>query len=54
MPGDVVKLSMGDIVPADCKILEGNLLVDQSLLTGESIPKEVTENDEVMSGSLMA
>ena len=53
VPGDVVKLSMGDIVPADCKILEGNLLVDQSLLTGESIPKEVTTNDEVMSGTLV-
>jgi len=43
VPGDVVKLSMGDIVPADCKILEGNLLVDQSLLTGESIQRSNCE-----------
>jgi len=53
VPGDVIKIVMGDIVPADCKILEGNLLVDQSILTGESIPKEVTINDEIYSGSLV-
>ena len=53
VPGDVIKIVMGDIVPADCKILEGNLLVDQSILTGESIPKEVTIIDEIYSGSLV-
>lgn len=53
VPTDVVKIVMGDIVPADCKILEGNLLVDQSVLTGESIPKECGINDKIFSGSLI-
>ncbi|MGC9171920.1 plasma-membrane proton-efflux P-type ATPase [Caldisericum sp.] len=53
VPGDVIKIVMGDIVPADCKIIEGNLLVDQSILTGESIPKECGANDEIYSGSLV-
>ncbi|MGB9749966.1 MAG: plasma-membrane proton-efflux P-type ATPase [Caldisericia bacterium] len=53
VPGDVIKVNMGDIVPADCKILEGNLLVDQSILTGESIPKEYSENDQIFSGSFV-
>ncbi|BAL80267.1 plasma-membrane proton-efflux P-type ATPase [Caldisericum exile] len=53
VPGDVIKIAMGDIVPADCKIVEGNILVDQSVLTGESIPKECSVNDEIYSGSLI-
>ncbi len=39
VPGDVVKLKIGDIVPADLQLLEaGYLLVDQSAFTGESLP----------------
>lgn len=53
VPGDIIKISTGDIIPADCKIIEGNLLVDQSVLTGESIPKECSTNDKVYSGSLI-
>jgi H+-transporting ATPase len=44
VPGDIVKLRIGDIVPADVQLLEGDyLLVDQAALTGESLPvsKEV-------------
>ena len=36
-PGDVVQLSLGGIVPADLRILSGTVLLDQSMLTGESI-----------------
>ncbi len=53
VPDDVIKVNMGDIIPADCKVLEGNLLVDQSILTGESIPKECSENDKIFSGSFV-
>ncbi len=38
VPGDVVELATGRIVPADAKLLEGDIEVDQSALTGESLP----------------
>jgi Mg2+-importing ATPase len=39
--GDVIVLRAGDIVPADCRVLETqNLLVDEAALTGESFPSE--------------
>ena len=37
-PGDVVKLSLGGVVPADALISGGEILLDQSMLTGESFP----------------
>src|ERR1700729_3613248 len=38
--GDVVKLSLGAIVAADVHLSEGSVLIDQSMLTGESVPIE--------------
>jgi H+-transporting ATPase len=38
VPGDVVKLSVGAVVAADVRLTEGGILLDQSMLTGESIP----------------
>ena len=46
VPGDMIQLSLGSIVPADSRILAGILLLDQSMLTGESIPTEA-ERDKV-------
>ena len=40
VPGDIVQVSLGDVVPADVTLISGLLLVDQSTLTGESIPVE--------------
>ena len=40
VPGDVVHLRMGDLSPADVRIIEGDVLLDQSALTGESVAVE--------------
>lgn len=48
VPGDLIKLAAGDIVPADCMLNEGSLLVDQAALTGESIPIECTERQRIL------
>ncbi len=54
VPGDIVRLRIGAIVPADCMILEGDELeVDQSALTGESLPVTRQKGDKVFSGSII-
>jgi H+-transporting ATPase len=40
VPGDVVKLSLGAVVAADVRLTGGEILLDQSMLTGESVPIE--------------
>ncbi|HQT46967.1 MAG TPA: HAD-IC family P-type ATPase [Acidocella sp.] len=40
VPGDLVKLALGAVVPADIKLAAGSVLADQSMLTGESLPVE--------------
>nr|WP_246263803.1 plasma-membrane proton-efflux P-type ATPase [Metallosphaera tengchongensis] len=53
VPGDVVHVRMGDIVPADIKLFEGELSVDQSALTGESMPVERGVGSVLYSGSVI-
>lgn len=53
VPGDVVLLGLGDVVPADCKVVEGDLTVDQSMLTGESLSVEVPAGGVVYAGSII-
>lgn len=53
VPGDIVKLTLGGIVPADVRVLEGNLLLDQSMLTGESLPIEGGPGTLSYAGSLV-
>ena len=50
---DVVCLKTGDQVPADARILEGTLEVNESLLTGESDNLPKSEGDELFSGSFV-
>ncbi len=53
VPGDIIRLRLGDIIPADAKLLEGNyLLVDQSALTGESLPVSKAMGEVVYSGAI--
>jgi H+-transporting ATPase len=53
VPGDYVHLSGGDVVPADIEIVDGQILVDQSQLTGESRPVEKKAGDTAYAGSLV-
>ncbi len=53
LPGDIIRLRAGDIVPADAMIIEGNLSVDLSSLTGESLPREIGNQAEVYSGGIV-
>ena len=52
-PGDVVKLSLGGVVPADALIAGGAILLDQSMLTGESVPIEAGAGRQAYAGSLV-
>ena len=51
VPGDLVRVRAGDLLPADISLIEGNLGVDQSSLTGESIIVEKTTGEIAFSGS---
>jgi Cu+-exporting ATPase len=50
--GDVLRVRPGDKVPIDGKIIEGRSAIDESMLTGESIPVEKTVGDRVTGGTL--
>ena len=50
---DLMRLAHGDQVPADCALVEGSVYVDESLLTGESVPIAKGIGDELLSGSFI-
>jgi H+-transporting ATPase len=51
--GDIVKLSLGAVVPADVRLTDGSVLLDQSMLTGESVPIEAGAGFETYAGALV-
>lgn len=53
VPGDMITLKLGDLVPADVCLLDGELSVDQSALTGESMPVAAVPSDLIYSGSIV-
>uniref|UniRef100_A0A1D1ZCK1 Plasma membrane ATPase n=1 Tax=Anthurium amnicola TaxID=1678845 RepID=A0A1D1ZCK1_9ARAE len=53
VPGDIISIKLGDIIPADARLLEGDpLKIDQSTLTGESLPVTKRTGDQVFAGSI--
>ena len=50
-PGDRILVRQGEIVPVDGKVASGKALLDQSILTGESVPVYRNVGDDVLSGS---
>ncbi|HUS99057.1 MAG TPA: plasma-membrane proton-efflux P-type ATPase [Candidatus Thermoplasmatota archaeon] len=54
VPGDIVRVRLGDIVPADIKLMDGDYLsIDESALTGESLPVEKHVSDVAYAGSII-
>jgi H+-transporting ATPase len=51
--GDLTKLSLGAVVSADARLVSGEILVDQSMLTGESIPVEAGPGAAIYAGALV-
>ncbi|MFZ4533925.1 MAG: heavy metal translocating P-type ATPase [Alsobacter sp.] len=51
LPGDRVMVRPGDVVPVDGAVLEGSATLDESALTGESLPVRHAAGEQVMSGS---
>jgi H+-transporting ATPase len=53
VPGDVIKLSLGGVVAADARLLCGDVQLDQSMLTGESLPVDATTGSTAYAGALV-
>jgi H+-transporting ATPase len=53
VPGDLIKLSLGSVVAADVRLISGSTLLDQSMLTGESLPVEAGAGTEAYAGALV-
>jgi heavy metal translocating P-type ATPase len=54
LAGDTILIKPGERIPADAEILEGEGAVDESLLTGESMPVEKAPGDRVYAGTVVA
>lgn len=51
--GDLILIKTGEQVPIDCKILWGEGMVNEAIITGESIPLPKTKKDELIGGSVL-
>ena len=53
VPGDIITIKLGDLVPADVVIITGDVSADESALTGESLPKNLKPGDTIYSSSVI-
>jgi H+-transporting ATPase len=53
VPGDVIQISLGGVVAADVRLTSGDVLLDQSMLTGESMPIEAGAGVQTYAGALV-
>jgi H+-transporting ATPase len=54
VPGDVIRIKIGDVLPADARLLPGDpVKIDQAALTGESLPVDRNPGEQVYSGSVV-
>ncbi|MBO5039773.1 MAG: cation-translocating P-type ATPase [Clostridia bacterium] len=51
-PGDILRVLPGESIPVDGVIVSGQTSIDQAVMTGESLPADKTEGDEVFSGTI--
>lgn len=50
--GDIIEVNPGEKVPLDGVVIKGASILDTKALTGESMPREIAEGDEIISGSV--
>ena len=50
--GDIIRVRPGEMIPIDGSIIEGTSSVDQSSMTGETLPKDVSEGDTIFAGTI--
>lgn len=50
--GDIIVIAPGERVPLDGIVIDGSSFIDTSALTGESVPRAIRENDEILSGCI--
>ena len=53
VPGDAIRLPLGALVPADARVVSGSVMMDQSMLTGESVPVDTNPGDTIYAGALV-
>lgn len=54
VPDDLVRIRMGDLVPADLQMGDGSVSIDRSIVTGESLPVEPRMGELIHAGSIVA
>src|SRR5262249_6467883 len=53
VPDDIIRLRVGDMIPADLKLLVGDISADQSALTGEAMPREIEAGGTLYASSIV-